>query len=105
MKMGLRSLTNKFMLVMAVALVIIVSVILIYEWKSTRIAVEQQLLDKGRTMVLSLARTLENVTEQDFKTGVVLEDGTKWDGNKLKEDFFNDTLTVNPESEKVAEKD
>lgn len=104
MKMGLRSLTNKFMLVMAAALVIIVSVILMYEWKSTRIAVEQQLLDKGRTMVLSLARTLENVTEQDFKTGVVLEDGTKWDGNKLKEDFFNDTLTVNPESEKVAEK-
>ncbi|WP_162341711.1 methyl-accepting chemotaxis protein [Paenibacillus paridis] len=104
MKMGLRSLTNKFMLVMAAALVIIVSVILVYEWRATRIAVEAQLLEKGRNLALSLAHTLEYVTEQDLKTGVVLQDGTKWDGEQLRTDLFNDQLTVNPESEQAAQK-
>ena len=104
MKMGLRSLTNKFMLVMAAALVIVVSVILIYEWRATRIAVEEQLLEKGRNLALSLAHTLEYVTEQDLKTGVVLQDGTKWDGEQLRTDLFNDQLTVNPESEQTAQK-
>ncbi|OMF29390.1 hypothetical protein BK133_17800 [Paenibacillus sp. FSL H8-0548] len=104
MKIGLRSLTNKFMLVMAAALMVVISVILIYEWRVTRITVEDQLLAKGRELALSLAHTLEHITEQDLITGVFLQDGTKWEGSQLKTDLFNDRLTVNSESEQVAEK-
>lgn len=104
MKIGLRSLTNKFMLVMAAALIIVVSVILIFEWRATRIAVEEQLLNKGRDLAFSLAHTLEHITEQDLNTGVTLQDGTKWEGSQLKIDLFNDQLTVNPQSAQVAEK-
>ncbi|WP_171056135.1 methyl-accepting chemotaxis protein [Paenibacillus sinopodophylli] len=104
MKLGLNSLTNKFMLVMAVALVIIVSVILVYEWKTTRTDVENRLLDRGRDLALSLAHTLEHVTEQDMHTGLFLQDGTKWTAEQLRSNLFNDELTVNAQSKAAAEK-
>ncbi|CAM4214465.1 methyl-accepting chemotaxis protein [Paenibacillus endophyticus] len=103
MKVGISSLTNKFMLVMAAALILIVSVIMVFEWQSIRTDVEKRLLDKGRDLSLSLAHTLEHLTELDLNTGVVLQDGTKWAGDQLRNDLFHDELTVNAQSIAAAE--
>ncbi|WP_053374945.1 methyl-accepting chemotaxis protein [Paenibacillus sp. FJAT-27812] len=102
MKIKIRTLTNKFLLVMTAALVAVVSVIVIYEWRATRISIEKRLLDKGRDLVLSLSRTLEHVTEQDLNRGIVFQDGTSWNHDTLKQHLFNDELTVNPQSEQSA---
>lgn len=104
MNKWLHALTTKFMLVMGAALIIVVSVLIVYEWRETRSTVEEQLLNKGRQLAISLSLTLQSITEQDIASGVVLPDGTSWDKNKLQADLFNDTLTLNPDSERVAQK-
>jgi methyl-accepting chemotaxis protein len=104
MKIKIRTLTNKFMLIMTAALLVVVSVIVIYEWRATRVSVEERLLDKGKDLVLSLSRTLEHVTEQDLNRGIVFQDETSWDPNTLKKHLFNDKLTLNKQSEQAAAK-
>lgn len=104
MRFSIHSLTNKFLIVMAAALIIVVGTIMVYEWQATKESIEDRLLTKGKGLALSLSHTLQNVSEQDMKTGIVLQDGTKWEGKALAKDLFNSELTVNAESQQSMEK-
>lgn len=104
MKNPLNSLTGRFMLYSSLVLLILMGMVYAYQWNAIRQNVEQQLLDKGRTMAISMSRTLQSITESDFKTGVTLGDKTIWSGDELRKRIFDDRLQILPESEKEAEK-
>lgn len=104
MRLGLDSITNKFMAIMAAGFIILIAVFLVFEWESARTKEENQMLDKGRNLAVLLSHTLQDVAEGDMQSGINLPDGTRWSGEELRARLFNDQLRVRPESEVIAEK-
>lgn len=98
------SLTNKFLLIMGSVLLVVLLSLTGYEWKTIQQDVERQLLEKGSSLAVSLSHSLEGLTESDMKNGVMWPDGTKISGAQLKQNMFNDQLTVIPESRAASDK-
>ncbi len=72
------------------------------QWNTIARDVEAQLMDKGSGLAKSMSQSLQAVTEQDIRNGVMLSDGTYVKGEELKRQIFNDELTLIPESEQAA---
>ncbi|MFE5322512.1 methyl-accepting chemotaxis protein [Paenibacillus sp. NPDC056579] len=98
------SLTGKFMTFTGVILLVLMGVIYAYEWQVINRDAEAQLLEKGNSMAVSLSRTLQSITEDDIRKGLVLNNGTRLSGEELKRRLFDQTLKVVPESEQEARK-
>ncbi|CAG7645172.1 hypothetical protein PAESOLCIP111_04895 [Paenibacillus solanacearum] len=104
MKNPLHSLTGRFMIYSSLLLIALMGAVYVYQSAQIRKDVEQQLLDKGRTMAISLSRSLQSITESDFQTGAVLKDGTKLSGEELRRRLFDDKLELVGGSEQEAAK-
>ncbi|NMO97853.1 methyl-accepting chemotaxis protein [Paenibacillus lemnae] len=89
---------------MAVVLFIVMFFFGYRQWQQMESDVEEQLLEKGSALVISLSKSLQAITEDDIRQGVTLSSGEQITGAELKERLFNDQLTVIPESEESARK-
>lgn len=98
------SLTGKFMVYTGVVLLALLGAVFALEWYVIGENAEAQLLEKGSGMAISLSRTLQSITEDDIRKGVVLNDGTRLTGEELRRRLFDDKLKVVPESEQEARK-
>ncbi|MBE1443597.1 methyl-accepting chemotaxis protein [Paenibacillus sp. OAS669] len=104
MAKGYVSLTGKFMAYTGIILLALMAGIYAVEWHEINKDAEAQLLDKGNSLAVALSKTLQSVTEDDIRNGVVLRNGTRLTGEELKSRLFNDKLTVMPESQQEAQK-
>ncbi|CAG7653206.1 methyl-accepting chemotaxis protein [Paenibacillus allorhizosphaerae] len=104
MRNPFHSLTGRFMIYSSLLLLALMGVVYAYQSAQIRKDVEQQLLDKGRTMAISLSRSLQSITESDFQTGAVLKDGAKLSGEELRQRMFDDKLQLVGGSEQEAAK-
>ncbi|MDF2724017.1 MAG: methyl-accepting chemotaxis protein [Paenibacillus sp.] len=100
----MHSITGRFMLVTGVALLVLVSAIYIYQRQEIRKDAEDQLYQKGSSLAVSLAKTLQSIAEGDIRDGVQLKDGGKWTGDELRTNLFNDKLQPAPGSEQEMQK-
>jgi methyl-accepting chemotaxis protein len=77
----------------------------LFVWRYGQVSapINSQFMDKGISLTLSLAGTIESITQQDLSNGVTLKDGKYISGDQLKEWLFDDRLSLIPESEKAAQ--
>ncbi|WP_282938325.1 methyl-accepting chemotaxis protein [Paenibacillus sp. RC67] len=101
---GFVSLTGKFMAYTGIILLALMGGIYAFEWYEINKDAEAQLLDKGNSLAIALSKTLQSITEDDIRNGVVLKNGTRLTGEELKNRLFNDKLTIMPESKQEAQK-
>lgn len=87
-----------------IILLVLMGGIYSFEWYEINKDAEAQLLDKGNSLAVALSKTLQSITEDDIRNGVVLKNGTRLTGEELKSRLFNDKLTVMPESQQEAQK-
>ncbi|MDF2961613.1 MAG: methyl-accepting chemotaxis protein [Paenibacillus sp.] len=98
------SLTARFMLFTGVILLVLISGIYAYQWQEIRKDAEEQLYQKGGSLVISLAKTLQSIAEDDIRDGILIKGGIKWTGEELRSNLFNDKLQPVPGSDKEMQK-
>lgn len=104
MRNPLHSLTGRFMLYSSLVLLLLMGVVFAYQSSIIRRHAEASQFDKGRTMAISLSKSLQSLTESDLRTGVMLKDGTKLSGEELRTRLFDDRLEPIAASREEAQK-
>jgi methyl-accepting chemotaxis protein len=100
---GLESLTGKFLLITGTVLLLLFTLLYLYRFNAISKPIEQQFMEEGKALAISLSKALESITETDMNNGVTLQNGQYISGAQLKNILFDDTLTLLPESEEVAQ--
>ncbi|WP_010500177.1 hypothetical protein [Paenibacillus elgii] len=68
MRNPLHSLTGRFMVYSSLVLLLLMGVVFAYQSSIIRSHAEASLFDKGRTMAISLSKSLQSLTELDLRT-------------------------------------
>ncbi|WP_170885479.1 methyl-accepting chemotaxis protein [Bacillus alkalicellulosilyticus] len=98
----INTITRKFMVITTLSLMALLTALFLFRYNQVITPIEQQYLNEGKSLAVSLAKTIEGVTEVDLKNGVTLGDGAYKSGSTLKQMLFNDSLTVYQGAEDVA---
>ncbi|MCI3920605.1 methyl-accepting chemotaxis protein [Paenibacillus sp. TRM 82003] len=102
--LGFGSLTGKFLLLTGTTLLVLFGGLFVHRFQEVAKPIEAQFMEEGKVLAISMAKSLESITETDLRNGVMLSDGSFIGGAELEKKLFNDELTLMPGSEQEAQK-